>query len=274
MIHRITQGDTTWHHLRAGMVTASRFGDVLTDARPPSRYSVENRGGKTKDKNWTVYVEDGGEIVADGFQRREDADKSRRALDAKDRDGMLSTSADSYLNEVVGELIAGKPLVGAETKAMQWGREWEEVARSIAAERLRDKWGEDLRLPEDEEAFVPHFSEPGIGASPDFLVGDHAAGEIKCSHNWKHHVRRLRDPEGFMARHRFQVNGGAWCIGPQITQYWLVSFDSRFTDAGLHLWMRAVEPDRRWIDMVLAPRVCTFRDRVQEEYLKLTGQPF
>ena len=266
----IHQGDMAWRQLRVGDVTASRFGDVIATAKTSSRYEIVNLGGKTKNKNWTITLD--GEVVKGGFETKAEAEDERKPLDAVDREGQLAKSAEVYLCELLYERATGHPIVTAETQAMAWGTEWEETARLRAAEAIRRKWGDLLYLPEDQFAYMPHHSESRVGCSPDFVVGDDAGGEIKCSFNPSRHFQILRDPDAFMRRHKAQVQGAMWCRNWKY--YYIVSYDHRLESLGLDLWIRQVIRDDEWITKVLEPRVLRFRDRVEQEFLQITEQPF
>ena len=127
----LEQGSEEWLQARCGKVTASRFGDVMT-------------------------------------QPRSKADREA---------GKLSGSAQTYLYDVVGEILTGKPKVTPETWAMKWGKDYEPHAREIYAARYN--------VEVQEVGFIQSEFNPMLGCSPDGLVGGYGV-EIKCFQPGKH----------------------------------------------------------------------------------------
>lgn len=90
---------------------------------------------------------------------------------AKGRGGEESASRKNYRAELVCERLTGKKTEGFTTKAMADGVDREPIARAL----YESKYAVFV----DEVGFVPHPSISMSGASPDGLVGDDGAIEIK-----------------------------------------------------------------------------------------------
>jgi hypothetical protein len=120
-----------------------------------------------------------------------------------------STQADGYCNELLAELIMGRPIEGASSPWMDRGKTLEEEARSYY----------EMANNCDVQTVGFITSDDGlIGCSPDSLVGDDGLVEIKCP-SPAVHVGYLLGKEGAGAdvEYRAQVQGQmlitgrAWC---------------------------------------------------------------
>lgn len=122
--------------------------------------------------------------------------------------GKPSASAESYLYELLGELLMSRPMETPTYSWMQRGNDLEEDASN---------WYE---LQRDTATKIVGFcttDDGTIGASPDRLVGDDGLLEIKCPAP-DTHVRYLLFPEkGVEKAYKVQVMGQlyvterAWC---------------------------------------------------------------
>ncbi len=196
-----------------------------------------------------------------------------RAKAAKEA-GEWSETARSYMLEKVSELLTGVPADTFGSQATRWGMEHEDEARQRAIPLIAERFGLDVGLPEGWNAFILHPTEPGIGCSPDGLIGDTGLLELKCPWNPVNHLRTVLSGE-MPEKHREQVQGSLWCA----ERHWYVfgSYDPRVELSGMDpLWICKVDRDDAYIDKVLAPRVLAFRDWVMETYERLTGskEPF
>lgn len=180
---------------------------------------------------------------------------------------LIGAAAFAYLEELLAELLTDKPqdrLAGA--APIQHGNFYEEVHREHAESELRERFGKDLILPEGELAYITHPTEPHIGGSPDYGVGDDAGGEMKCPYDPSKHVAYLRRGlDWWMREHRDQVTFILWITGWK--RYYVSSFHPDFPK-DLQLIMWEVERDELYINR-LASRVLAFRDLLLEEYNRL-----
>jgi hypothetical protein len=132
----------------------------------------------------------------------------------------LSTSkkAQQYIREVASEILTGQAVERPTTKAMQWGHEYELMAREVYEARYK--------CTVEQVGFCPHPEEPLIGGSADGLVGREGGIEIKCPQNPAIHMGHKLD--GMPAEHKPQVQGHLWL---RHRKWWdFVSFHPWFTE--------------------------------------------
>jgi hypothetical protein len=113
--------------------------------------------------------------------------------------GKPSTSADSYINQLVAELLTGQPTEFKVNEWMQRGTDLEPVAR----EYYEMASGKSVV----EVGFCKH-DKLECGISPDGLVGTNGGLEIKCPAPHTH-VAYLRDG-GVPTKYKQQVMGCLW----------------------------------------------------------------
>lgn len=190
------QRNAAWFNERAGRITASRIGDAMAFSQA-GIYLSGKRKGQPKEVR------------------------------------PLKTRTD-YIHQLAAERITGnaKNQIGA--KAMDWGTEWEPVAKSAYEERT----GVLVR----DVGFIVHPEFDFIGASADFLVGLDGGGEIKCPYDQEVHLASLED--GLPDEHIEQIQGGLWVTG---RQWWdFVSFHPAFPN-GHALYIQRVHRDDEYI---------------------------
>lgn len=262
------QRDNRWRQARLGDVTASRFKDVLAK---PSAAGVFDISGEHGD--W--WVSRAGETVGTNFAKKADAEKVKRELVAEWQRTHWSATAESYLNEKLSELIHCQPADVWRSDATDWGTANEPNAFEAAIPVIKERFGQTLSLPEGEFAYIHHPTEPHIGCSPDGLPGDDGLLELKCPYNGAKWIAARRSGLILPAEHKPQVQGSLWVTGRSWYAYcW---YDQRVMASGLDpLLMIKVDRDDDYIDNVLAPRICAFRDYLRSEYDRLTklDQPF
>lgn len=268
MTNGMKQRSTEWRQARLGNVTASCFSHVLTVASPKGIFSVGGvKGG------WHVVCE--GNIVSGSFFRKADATDRQAELVAEWCKTHWSQTAESYLNEKVSELLNCKPSDVWRSDATDWGTANEPYAFEAAIPVVEEMFGQKLSLPEGEFAYIEHPTEPGIGCSPDGAIGDDRLLELKCPYSGAKWVaaKRAYDRGKWTIpnENRAQVQGSLWVAEKRI--YAFGYFDPRVRASGIDpLLMIEVERDNDYIDNVLAPKVCAFRDYVQSEYKALLGE--
>ena len=114
--------------------------------------------------------------------------------------GQPSSSAETYINQLIAELVTGETTYVHVTEAMQRGTELEEFARM------------NYELETDREVRQVGFCMPDnglrCGVSPDGLIGDDGGLEIKCPAP-STHVKYLR--KGTLpTEYKAQVMGCLW----------------------------------------------------------------
>lgn len=145
-----------------------------------------------------------------------------------------SAMRKNYLADIVAEKLTGERREGFSNAAMQWGTDMEPQARAAYA-FLHDA---DVA----EVGFVTHDGVPGLGASPDGLVGDDGMVEIKCP-NTATHIDTLltgKMDRKYVLQMQTQMacTGRAWCD--------FVSFDPRLP-AAMQLFVHRVQRDEKLI---------------------------
>jgi len=129
---------------------------------------------------------------------------------------------DTQLNLIraaAAESLTGEREEFFQSSAMQWGTEWEGVARTII---------EIDRMVNIRECGFFEYSEH-LGASPDGILGDDVAiWECKCPLS-KTHVKYLDDPGTLLEKYKWQVYGEMMVTG--IYSAVLNSFDPRMPES-------------------------------------------
>jgi hypothetical protein len=261
------QRDPEWHEARAGNVTASRFKDVMTEPRTLEKKTDVVKS--TDDKGWMVQSEYGDS--SGPYKTKKEATEALTRLRARHRATEWSSTAKSYAYELLAEMAVGAPITNFETPAMTWGNEWEETAREEAKTLLAVAY--DIIEPEHEYAHVLHPFEPGIGASPDGVIIHRKTGrkgvvEIKCPFNPANSVQvRVT---GVM-QYKPQIQGQIWVL--EADYYLYVNYDPRLSGFQ-KLYTEMKDRDQAYIERFLAPRVCAFRDMVEQLRMEHLDAPF
>ena len=159
-----------------------------------------------------------------------DPDEVYKTGDKKGQHKPQSLARLKYIDQIVAEILTGKPREEIRAKALDHGKELEPEAVVRYEERVG-------RLVE-QCGFIRHPQYNFIGASPDFLVDDDGGGEIKCPMSMVVHATTLR--EGLPKEHIEQIQGGLWVTG---RLWWdFVSYHPDFPP-GLDLYVQRVERD-------------------------------
>lgn len=115
----------------------------------------------------------------------------------------LSKASKPYLCRLLAEWMYGAPLEAFTSGWMDRGKDLEpEAIRYYEMERECETLAIGLVLTEDGMA----------GASPDRLVGDGGALELKCP-ALETHVGYMLEPQSLVDEYRLQVQGQLWVIG-------------------------------------------------------------
>ena len=167
----------------------------------------------------------------------------------------FSETANSYMYELIGERLTGQ-WEEVTSKALEWGKEWEPVARKTYASRFA--------VEVEQVPFVALLDDTlqgFVGASPDGILSDGATLEIKCPLTYREHARALVTRKMPVA-HRAQVQGQMWVCGSGRATF--VSFHPAYRKPH-DLVVVDVPRDDKYIDETLAPRITEFVDRLNAE---------
>lgn len=158
-------------------------------------------------------------------------------LTARTKSGQ-SASRKNYLAELLIERLTNTPTESFTSAAMQWGTDNEPEARRL--------YELSHFVTVDEVGFIVHPVYEYAGASPDGLVGDDGAIEIKCP-NTATHVETLRSgtiPDKYYKQIQWVLDctRREWCD--------FVSYDPRMKDSRLVMFVRSVPRDDDTIEML------------------------
>ena len=175
----------------------------------------------------------------------------------KGRGNAPSKTAESYMMELIAEILTGESKPFFENDAMRWGTETEPQARSMY------EINNDF-VSVKEVAFVEHNEH--IGISPDGLVGDDGLLEIKAPNTTTQIKRALSDD--YSSDYKAQIQMQLWVTERKWCDF--VSFDPRL-DCGASYLQQRVYRDEEYIEEMKV-KVYAFVEKIKEVYFKLTGE--
>lgn len=167
----------------------------------------------------------------------------------KGRGTSPSKTAESYMMELIAEILTGNSKPFFENDAMRWGTETEPQARAMYAVN------NDF-VDVKEVAFVEHNEQVGI--SPDGLVGDDGLLEIKCPNTTTQLKRALSDD--YSADYKAQIQMQLWVTEREWCDF--LSFDPRLECAAGYLQQR-VYRDEEYIEE-MKTKVYAFVEKMNE----------
>ncbi len=173
---------------------------------------------------------------------------------SKGRGKAPSKTAESYMMELIAEVLTGESKPFFENDAMRWGTETEPQARSMY--EVNNGF-----VSVKEVAFVEHNEQVGI--SPDGLVGEDGLLEIKCPNTTTQLKRALSDD--YSEDYKAQIQMQLWVTERQWCDF--VSFDPRLDCAAGYLQQR-VERDEEYIEEMKI-KVYAFVEKMNELIEKL-----
>ena len=172
------------------------------------------------------------------------------------QDGDEASKRRAYRNELMVEILTGRPVLHRVTREMQWGIDQEEFGRS-AYEMAR---GVLVRTC----GFVVHPDIERFGCSPDGLVGHDGMIQIKCPNTTTHLAWMLSG--SIPIEHLPQMLGELSC-NPERTWIDFVSFDPRLP-SHLQTYIRRFQRDEKLI-FALEANVVHFNHEIDAELEKL-----
>ena len=154
---------------------------------------------------------------------------------SKGKNGKSSERRNTYLREIVAEILTGKAKDSVSAASLSWGTEVEPFAR----EAYELETGNLVT----ETGFLLHPDLEFIGCSPDGLIGTDGGMEMKCPKDPQVHVKTLL--EGMPVEHTAQVQGCMYVTG---RQWWdFVSYDPRQPD-GTRLYIQRIPRDSDFME--------------------------
>ena len=167
----------------------------------------------------------------------------------KGRGTSPSKTAETYMMELIAEILTGNSKPFFENDAMRWGTETEPQARAMYAVN------NDF-VDVKEVAFVEHNEQVGI--SPDGLVGDKGLLEIKCPNTTTQLKRALSDD--YSADYKAQIQMQLWVTEREWCDF--LSFDPRLDCSAGYLQQR-VYRDEEYIEEMKV-KVYAFVEKMNE----------
>ena len=167
----------------------------------------------------------------------------------KGRGTSPSKTAESYMMELIAEILTGNSKPFFENDEMRWGTETEPQARAMYAVN------NDF-VDVKEVAFVEHNEQVGI--SPDGLIGDDGLLEIKCPNTTTQLKRALSDD--YSADYKAQIQMQLWVTEREWCDF--LSFDPRL-ECGAGYLQQRVFRDEEYIEEMKV-KVYAFVEKMNE----------
>lgn len=175
------------------------------------------------------------------------------------KDIMARTPAprNNYSAELIAERLTGEREDGYKSSDMQWGNDYEAVARLTYKLNNPDKKVRDCGI------FL--HDKIACGASPDGLVDDDGTIEIKCPKTATH-IQTLKSGK-LPTQYFWQVQGQLWVTGRRWCDF--ISYDPRLPENASYICIR-VERDDAKIEL-LEKAVKDFMQQVKDDTKLLKG---
>lgn len=122
--------------------------------------------------------------------------------------GGLSQTALTYMAELIGEKLSGRPAEEIKSKYLDWGNKYEPIARA-----LYQLSGSETGHSLTQVGFIDHPTIDNCGGSPDMLVNNDGVGEIKCPFTSANHIKfcEIRELTPKISKEYFwQCQGNIW----------------------------------------------------------------
>mgnify|MGYP003635955244 FL=1 len=174
---------------------------------------------------------------------------------SKGRGSAPSKMSETYMIELIAEVLTGNSKPFFENDAMRWGTETEPQARAMYAVN------NDF-IDVKEVAFVEHNEQVGI--SPDGLIGEDGLLEIKCPNTTTQLKRALSDD--YSADYKAQIQMQLWVTEREWCDF--LSFDPRLDCEAGYLQQRVFR-DEEYIEE-MKTKVYAFVEKMNEIIEQLT----
>lgn len=223
--HELEQGSESWLQARAGIITASTMGALITETAPTGIVATcPECKSPPNEPCFSLSLKEP-RAIKSLHPKRKAPPSAPKVIAVADNE--TSRTLAAYL---AAERITGRPNETYQSRAMLRGQLDEPLARYYYSERYH---------PVEEVGFVLRTEDNGVrvGWSPDGLVHEDGGIEIKSREPHIHiaHVNADKVPAENMA----QCQTALYVSGRDWIDY--LSFSS-----GLKLWPKRVYPDPRW----------------------------
>ena len=171
---------------------------------------------------------------------------------SKGRGVAPSKMSESYMMELIAEILTGQSKPFFENDAMRWGTETEPQARAMY--EIKNDF-----VTVDEVAFIQ--LNDFVGMSPDGLIGEDGLLEIKCPTTTTQIKRALS--EDYSADYKAQIQMQLWVSGRKWCDF--VSFDPRLECKAGYLQCRVMR-DEEYIEEMTAKCntfICSMKEKIK-----------
>lgn len=173
---------------------------------------------------------------------------------SKGRGKSPSKTSETYMIELITEIITGSAKPFFENEAMRWGTETEDQARAM----YELNSGNEV----EEVAFIEHSDH--VGVSPDGLIRDDGLLEIKCPASTTQIKRALSD--SYSEEYKAQIQMQLWVSGREWCDF--LSFDPRIDCDASYLLERVYRDENYIAEMEV--KTFSFVENMIEQLNKLT----
>lgn len=250
------QGSEQWHMARAGVITASIFGE-----------SISKTGGLTDQQ--AAYVAavqrgctEGQAMLEAGYKAKPKADGITRAL-AGLPIGEPSGASNKHAARVAIEQISKKPYgdIDREFFATERGHKEEFFARTIYETRFKVIV---------DEAGLALTSDRLFGYSTDGFVGTDGLIEVKCPLDLLKVLNIIQT--GDVSEYIHQIQGGMWITGRKWCDFLMPVPDLAALNNGNELYVKRIYRDDDFID-AMVEELWQFAGRVKR-FKTILSEPF
>lgn len=152
-------------------------------------------------------------------------------VESRSKSEALSETTKTYILEKIAEAHSNELVTKFETQAMQWGNEYEPLAKKWYAKQS----GNSVK---DIGFITLEGFDDYVGGSPDGLIDYQGIIEIKCPFNSSNHIRHILatkdDFKSELKEYYWQMQFYMACLNVEWCDF--VSFDPRIdADWGLHI---------------------------------------
>ena len=226
IINDIEQASKAWFELKAGVISASRAAEFSTESKlaPLPDDFTHTKEGKVNVVSW-------GDKYLTGTSKAELVKSCRESLPP-----VYGDMRQSYMAELVGQIVTGLLPDEMSFKQCEWGNEYEDSARALFELEL----GLDVEVP----AFIYKDKSKRCGISPDgLIVGKKIGLELKCPFTTKVFVE-FATCDKIKKEYIEQCQYSMWVTGYE--SWYFANYDPRIKTKNLH-WV-LIERDQSYMN--------------------------
>ena len=226
VINDIEQASEAWFELKAGVISASRAAEFSAESKlaPLPDDFTHTKEGKVNVASW-------GDQYLTGTSKADLVKLCRESLPP-----VYGDMRQSYMAELVGQIVTGLLPNEMSFKQCEWGNEHEDSARALFELEL----GLDVEVP----AFIYKDKNKRCGISPDgLIVGKKIGLELKCPFTTKVFVE-FATCDKIKKEYIEQCQYSMWVTG--YDSWYFANYDPRIKTKNLH-WV-LIERDQSYMN--------------------------